>query len=333
MVIKVTYYTAADARYFIGVVMLVNSLALTSNTEELVVLDLGLTKQQRNLLTGLATSVHIPGALKPRLPYCVKPLVQVMRETDVAVWIDSDMMVTRPLAPLVDRAAAGAICMFPDPEGERWFPEWQEEFELQAPLRREQYVNAGFFALSTRRWGKLLDRYWELCQRLEPERMIGHGGRKNDPIWAGDQDALNALLMSEVPAGAIEVQGEGDEVYCHVPGDIHVHDGRTLEVHKEGQPVTLIHHALGPKPWAADGWKKFQQNVYVKLAPRVLFGDDVPLRLDPQLVPPRLRLGPWAWVARRLAGMRGRGYWFAYSVYYGLPAPVRRRVKAAVRDT
>ena len=28
------------------------------------------------------------------------------------------------------------------------------------------------------------------------------------PFWAGDQDAINALLMSEVPSGALRVLDE-----------------------------------------------------------------------------------------------------------------------------
>ena len=314
-------------------VVLLNSLALTGNREELVVLDLGLTEPQRRRLDGLATVVHVPPALMPRHPYCIKPLVHRMRETDVAVWIDSDMMVTRSLAPLVHRAAAGAICVFPDPERERWFPQWRSEFALKQTLRREQYVNAGFFALSTHRWKTLLDRYGELCECLVPERIIGRGGRIDDPMWAGDQDVLNALLMSEVPVGAVEVGRDDEEVHCHVAGEVRVLDERTLEVEKHGTRVTLLHHSLAPKPWAPDGWRKLQENAYVQLAPRVLFGDDVPLRLDPSLVPAWLRPGPMTPAARRLAVLRGRAYRFTYSMYYRLPKRVRRRVKAVLRKS
>lgn len=327
---KVTYYTASDASFFIGLVVLLNSLALTGNVEELVVLDLGLTELQGQLLSGLATVVPIPPGRVPRMPYFVKPLVHRLHETDIAVWIDSDMMVTRRLAPLVERAAAGQICVFHDPPApnrERWFPEWREEFDLRAPLRQEPYVNAGFFALSTHRWATFLDRWNELCEHIRPERTIAHGAPQSDPLWAADQDALNALLMSEVPAGAVNIQGEGEEVHCHVQGDARVLDERTLQVSKEGGTVALLHHSLTPKPWAADGWKLLRENAYVRLAPRVLFGGDVRLPLDPNVVPTWLRPGLDARAARRLTVVRGSAYRFALR---RLPARVRAPLKTIV---
>jgi len=329
---KTTFYTASDSTFFVGLVVLLNSLALTRNNEELVVLDVGLTEKQRHLLTGLATVITVPPALTPRLPNFVKTLVHRVWETDVAVWIDSDIMVTGPLGPIVDRAAAGAICLFPDPEIERWFPEWQNGFALRAPLRRRPYVNTGFFALSTQRWAGLLDRWGELCESVPLERTLRRGGPKDDPFWASDQDPMNALLMSEVPAEAIDVQSADEEVHSHVPGDVRVLDERTLEVRRGSARVTLLHQSLMPKPWAADGWKNLQENPYVRLAPRVLFGDDVPLRLDSRTVPAWLRPSRGAWAARRFAITTGRARRFAYSSYYRLPPRVRIPVKATVRQ-
>jgi hypothetical protein len=328
--VKVTYYTASDASFFVGLVALLNSLALTGNLEELVVIDLGLTEVERQALSGLATVVRVPRERMPRMPYFVKPLVHRLQETDIAVWIDSDMIVTRRLAPLVERAAAGEICVFPDahhPNGDRWFPEWREEFNLRAPLRREPYVNAGFFALSTHRWATLLDRWREVCEHIRPERTIAHGAPQSDPLWAADQDALNALLMSEVPAGAVHIQGEDEEVHCHHPGGARVLDERTLDVCKKGAPVTLLHHSLTPKPWQADGWKLLHENPYVRLAPRVLFGADVRLPLDANAVPPWLRPGLDARAARRLTVVGASAYRFALR---HLPPRVRAPLKTMV---
>jgi hypothetical protein len=328
---KTTLYTASDSAFFVGLVVLLNSLALTGNEEELVVLDLGLTEKQTRLLAGIATVVRVPAELSPRHPYLVKPLVHRVQETDVAVWIDSDMMVTRPLRPLIDRAATGAICLFPDPEIERWFPEWEHEFALRAPLRRRPYVNAGFFALSTRHWAGFLDRYGELCDSIPMERTLARGAPKEDPLWASDQDAMNALLMSEVPAEAVHVQSEHEEVHCHVAGDIRVLDERTLEVQNASSRVTLLHQSLLPKPWAADGWKNLQENAYLRLAPRVLFGHDVQLRLDPRVVPVWLRPSYTAPATRRLAIATGRARLVAYSFYHRLPPRVRTPIKATVQ--
>lgn len=330
---KTTYYTAANSTFFVGLVILLNSLALTGNVEELVVLDLGLTKEQKQLLGSLVTVVPLPHALRPRLATLVKPVLHRVRETDVAVWIDSDVMVTGPLEPLVERAAAGAICVFPDPERERWFPEWQDLFALRAPLQRRPYVNAGFFALSTQRWAGLLDRWGELCELIPVERTFAHhaGAPRADPFWASDQDAMNALLMSEVEPDAVELQGEEEEVHCHIPGDVRLVDEQALELRNGAARVTLLHQSLMPKPWMGDAWRNLQKNPYVRLAPRVLFDDDVPLRLDSRAVPAWLRPGRAAAAARRAAITAGRTRRAAYSLFYRIPPRVRMPVSGTMR--
>ena len=45
-----TYYTIANAPFFPGLVALLNSLRLSGNAGELVVLDRGLEEEQRELL-------------------------------------------------------------------------------------------------------------------------------------------------------------------------------------------------------------------------------------------------------------------------------------------
>ena len=45
-----TYFTVSTHRFFLGTVALLNSLRLTGNAGELVVLDAGLTPDERELL-------------------------------------------------------------------------------------------------------------------------------------------------------------------------------------------------------------------------------------------------------------------------------------------
>jgi hypothetical protein len=82
---------------------------------------------------------------------------------------------------------------------------------LRAPLRRQRYVNAGFISLSTSRWPDFPQRFWRLSERIPTDAPFGPD--PDHPFWAGDQDVLNALLMSEIPADAIEIGRDGSEVH------------------------------------------------------------------------------------------------------------------------
>jgi hypothetical protein len=333
---KTTFYTACDAPFFVGVVSLVNSLALTGNHQEVVVFDLGLTDDQRRFLSSSATLIIPPEHLIPSHPYLVKPLITKLHETDVAVWIDSDMMVTASLEPLVARAAEGAICVFPDPEVDRWFLEWESDLSLRSPLRRQPYVNAGFFALATPRWSGFLGRWDELCQSIPLDRTVIRGAPKDDPLFASDQDALNALLMSEVAAESLEIRHPNEEVHCHAQPHARIIDGQKLAVEYRSVPVTLLHQALLPKPWQRQGWKILDSgNPYVRLIPRVLFAEDVRLRLAVDQVP------RWLRPSRRETALRGatlaarcyRGlYRFVFfSVYYRMSPRARAPIRTCVR--
>jgi hypothetical protein len=50
-----TYYTVSDHRFFLGTVALLNSLRLTNNGGDFVVLDVDLTPSERELLSDHAT--------------------------------------------------------------------------------------------------------------------------------------------------------------------------------------------------------------------------------------------------------------------------------------
>jgi len=56
----VTYYTVSDDEFFLGTVMLVNSLRLTGNHGKVVVLDAGLTAEQSATLERHAEIVTLP---------------------------------------------------------------------------------------------------------------------------------------------------------------------------------------------------------------------------------------------------------------------------------
>ena len=320
---EATFYTIADAGFFPGLVALLNSLRLTGNSGELVALDRGLTSAQRELLEEHVSLVDLPEA-PAGSPILLKPYPGVVGASGTIVLIDSDMIVTGSLAEIAAMAADGRICAFPDPlpHRGRWFAEWEQELELRAPLRRRTYLNAGFLALSTDHWPDLLGRWWELCGRAPREQ---HFRRFEQPFWAGDQDVLNAILASEVPEEALAELPADGEAYPEELLETVVVDERTLRCEFRGQPTSILHYSLSPKAWQRKALVRLRDDAYVRLLPRLLFGDDVPVRLEPKSVPVWLRPG-----ARARAVVRGAdlAHGSIRGAAHALPAPVRDRALA-----
>lgn len=292
---SVTAFTLADSAYFVGVVALLNSLRLTGHDCELVVLDCGLAEEERRRLGGHATIVPLPPELAARTTLA-KPYARELAPAEgVLLWLDADILVTGSLEPVIGAAREGRVCAYPvDHPGQlrRRFPEWVELLGLTAPLRAQEYVNDGFLALGLPRHRALLDRWWETCLRIPAGSVFG--GDIESPLWAGDQDAMNALLMSEVPAGDLLVLPEAEAVFPPDAEDARVVDRERLRCEHRGQAVRIVHYSWVPKPWAPMAWRRTRRplaDVYRRLLPRVLFGDDVELRLEPREVPPSLRPG------------------------------------------
>ena len=318
-----TFYTIADAGFFPGLVALLNSLRLTGNSGDLVALDRGLTTAQRRLLEGHVSLVELPEA-PAGSPILLKPYPGALGASGTIVLVDSDMIVTRSLADIAALAGDGRICAFPDPlpHRGRWFAEWEQELELRAPLRRRTYLNAGFLALSTDHWPDLLGRWWELCERVPREQLFG---RFEQPFWAGDQDVLNAILASEIPEEAIAELPADGEAYPEDLLEAVVVDERTLRCELRGRPTSILHYSLGPKAWERKAWVRLRDDAYVRLLPRLLFGDDVAVRLDPKSVPFWLRPGAPARALVRGADLAHGG---VRGAVHALPRPVLDRALA-----
>jgi hypothetical protein len=287
-----TFYTVSTARYFPGTVALLNSLRLTGNEGELVVLDVDLTNEQKARLDPHCTLVDVPRRVAVN-PLLLKPFPASLGASGVVVIIDSDIIVTGDLSRVLGEAGAGKICAYPDSQSDRWFPEWEHLFELSAPLRRQGYVNSGFIAFSSASWPELLRR-WQVGSETIPSALTRAGGAARDtPLWDGDQDALNAILMSEVPAGALAVL-PGDEAPASTRDRhrVRIADLHRLSCSVGGLPTVLVHSAGTPKPWQDDGWqRRIWADGYARLLPRVLFEHDVCVRLRPQDLPLWLRPG------------------------------------------
>jgi len=282
----VTYYTVSDAEFFLGTVMLLNSLRVTGNEGRLAVLDVGLEPGQRALLEQHADVVDVSKKIAGT-PVSMKPYPYLLQASGTVVVIDSDIVVTARLDDALDTARAGRIVAAPawsEAGRNRWFAEWEPTLKLRAPLRREEWVHNGFIVLETDRWPNLLERWWELCELVPAEQAF----LDNQPFNAPDADALNALLMSEIPRDALALLPDGDEAFG---GHVVIEDVRSLRCTLKGRPTRLLHYPDSPKPWQRRGWVRAGAPAYTKLMRRLLFDPDVTLRLDPADAPVWLRPG------------------------------------------
>lgn len=285
--VRERFFTISDADYFPGTVALVNSLRLTGHEQGIVVLDRGLTQRQRDTLASCADVVELPPSA-PSDSYLVKPYPALLDVDGVVTLIDSDMIVTSSLQPILDHAASGRICAFPNHPSALWrsFPEWLELFELRTTLRKQPYLNAGFVAMSVDRWPTFLQRWWSACTAI-PDRLASLDDP--EPLAQLDQDALNAILMSEIPEKSVEILPSYE---WHL-GRVELVDESTLLCVANGTQQPLLHTPRTPKVWQASGWRHVEPSTrtYVTLMPRVLFASDVPIRLMPSDVPLWVRPG------------------------------------------
>jgi hypothetical protein len=293
-----TYYTVSNHTYFLGTVALLNSLRVTGNHEPLVVLDAGLLPEEREALEQHAAVVSMPEDRGN--PVLLKPFPHVLDASGVIVVIDSDIIVTASLASITELAGQGKICLCPawvEAARTRWFAEWESMLELRAPLRREDWLHDGLVVFDTTHWPDLLERWWDVCSLVPASEIFA----AETPFNAGDADAINALLMSEIPREALVTLPQGDEVYV---GDVTIDDLETLACSVDGHPAKLIHVPDRPKPWERSGWLRRGSDVYLRLMRRLLFGDDATLKLDPARVPLWLRPGTEGRIAlTTLAGL------------------------------
>jgi hypothetical protein len=118
------------------------------------------------------------------------------------------------------------------------------------------------------------------------------------PTGQGDQDALNAILMSVIPADAL----------CPLPRDEQVTPGQypylrsvnegALTCRYQGQEPLILHASLLPKPWEArgvcmPGWLRGRpnQDVYLRFLRRLLTAPDVAYKVPAPLLKIWLRSG------------------------------------------
>jgi hypothetical protein len=293
------FYTVADDRFFPAAVGLVNSLRLMGYEERVVLLDCGLTQHQRGVL-GSECELVAPPDQQPINPQLLKPFAHLLNPTGVVVMLDSDLIVTRRLDQFLEAARNGRVCVYAYPEARRWFAEWEGLFRLSAPPRHQPYVLSGFVAFSVEHWPDLLGRWWESCQRIRSNSTTFYGAPDN-PTAQADQDALNAILMSEVPReGLFVLPDEALPSMEQHRRRVQVLDTGTLSCTLDGRPVTFVHPSVKVKPFERQWWTDQGRSPYPIFLRRLLAGPDVRVRVLESDVPIWLQSGRRGALASRL---------------------------------
>jgi hypothetical protein len=300
------FYCVADERYFLGTAGLVNGLRLMGHGEPIRVLDLGLAEWQRDLLAPECELVPAPADIAPWLAKTVAPRE---RPAEVSVLIDTDMIPTRSLTELAERARGGEVVAFRN-DRDRFRPDWGQQLDL-GPIERRPYVSSGLVFLGGDRGREVLDLLDDRQRRVDIAR--GHFGSDDPeyPFTYPEQDVLNAILC--MPTYADHVARLEHRLAATPPWrGLHMTDATRLRcAFRDGTEPYVLHH-FARKPWLA----AMRSSVYTRLLTRLLLGRDVAIRVPADRIPLRLRTGPAARAAR-----------FAVDWGIGPPSYLRRRAR------
>ena len=290
------FYCVADERYFLGAVGLVNSLRLLGHDEPIRVLDCGLTGGQRRLLGAEAEVLPAPGETPPWLLKTVAPLAAPARAMFL---IDTDIVATRSLRPLIERSLDGGVVVFAD-RIDRWVPEWGELLGL-GPARRRPYVSSAALCAGGERGRELLRHLAHHQRVVEFDRTYWRANEPGYPFTYADQDVLNAILATGDEAERVEVLEARLAPTPPFPG-LRVRDVATLAcAYADGTEPYLVHHHVA-RPWL----EQTEHGVYTRLLRRLLLRDDVAIRVDEREIPEWLRSGARAWARRVRHDARAR---------------------------
>jgi hypothetical protein len=288
---NVRFFTMGNAAYFVGLVALVNALRLVGHREPITVLDLGLTHEQVDMLAEQCELVQLPASIDASNPFALAAHAVHADHEGIAVVVDSDVIVTRNLSDYFALAAEGRVVAFADTPtlARRFSHDWSSIFGLTAPLRAGQpYVNSGLLMIPTVAFPNLLRRWWDSCQAVRDEPTVLDGSRSATAYH--DQDALNALLMSEVPEERIAVQTDSAIGYQQL-SRVRVENAHDLTCSVQGTTVAWLHYVGPKKPWLSTSWRHLRRTAYTMLLRRLIVGSDVAVKIPLATLPPWLHHG------------------------------------------
>ena len=187
------------------------------------------------------------------------------------VLLDADVIVTRPLGELIERAAADRLVAFRN-DRPRFFAEWAELLELP-DLAPAPYVSSSAVFVGGGPADRVLPLAHERQLRVDPDRTWVGGGigerpallprpgraqrRRRLAAERGEVVALEHRLAPSPPFKGLRVRDEA---------------GLRCAYRDRTEPFLLHHWSL--KPWLVP----VRRNAYTRLLTRLLLGPDVPVR-------------------------------------------------------
>jgi hypothetical protein len=294
------FYCVSSAPYFLGAAAMINSLRLVGHAEPIHVMDCGLSAAQREALAGEARVVGAPAG---REPHTLKPVLPLAEPAETAVLIDTDMVVTRSLGDLIDRADDGRLVAFRN-HADRFRPEWGELLGL-GELERRPYLCSGLVAVAGEGGRAVLREVEDLQGRVELGRSYFEGHDDDYPLLYADQDVLNAVVAARLPADRVDALDYRLAPMVPFEGLRLLDAGALRCAYEDGTEPYVVHHSLSPKPWQAPAY----EGVYTRLLRRLLTGPDVPVRVPPQQVPGWLRPGFLGSAERQAIRLRTQLRW------------------------
>jgi hypothetical protein len=300
--------------YFLGAVGMINSLRLLGHQEPIFLLDCGLTARQTDLLRPHVTLV--PGRTDAP-PYVLKTIAPLRHPAKVMVLIDADMVATRSFAELIAQAAEGRV-IAPRNDIERFSAEWSTLLGL-GPVRRQPYVSSGLVFMGPSIGEDVLTLMDTLIDKVRFDLTFDQRKDPSYPLFYMEQDVLNAILASRVERDRVVALPHRLVPNPPFPG-LRLLDEATLRcAYRDGTEPYALHH-FAVKPWLEPA----RHGAYSRLLRRLLTGADVPIRVDEEELPLRLRSGVRAWLDRKRVDVGETIHWHVRE-----PLAARLRSRAA----
>jgi hypothetical protein len=259
-------------------------------------------------------------------PYLLKTIAPLRHPAPVTVLIDVDMIVTRPLTELIDRASHGRVVAVQN-EMDRFVPEWGDLLDL-GTNRRQTYLSSGLVILGGSVGEEVLGLMDDRQRRVEFE--LGYLARNvpDYPFLYLDQDVLNAILATRVEPDRVAAL---DSRFAPVPpfGGLRVTDEKALKCsYEDGVEPYVVHQYLPLKPWL----EPVYDGAYSRLLRRSLAGPDVTVRVPRAQIPLRMRTGALASAERRMINAREQLRWRLGGLAHRLSARVEARRRRGAVD-
>jgi hypothetical protein len=315
---RAAFYCVADSRYFLGAVAMINSLRLQGHDAPVFLLDCGLSGAQREVLAPYVTIATAPDSAPPWLMKTIIPLTHPAR---VMVLVDTDMVVTRPLTPLIDEALRGRVVVFEDRQ-DRFFSEWGELLEL-GTARRRPYVSSGLTFLGGSVGAEVLRLMDERQSRVDFDLTFWRANVREYPFLYADQDVLNAILCTRADREHILALDQRLAATPPYRGLRVVDEAGLRCTYRDGTEPYVVHQYVR-KPWL----ERTYHGIYSRLLARLLLGSDVAVRVPESVVPLRMRDGFLARAERARVNAKDFLRWHLGDL---LPRPIGARVEALRR--